>query len=184
MRFFKKAIKILTASLCAIALTACGADGILAPKSPDLNRLFTMTAKITQGEESCTAELNRLTAGKWKITFSEPYQLQGVSFIYSKDGVFASFEGMNQQVSNDYALSLPSVLIKALETAVQDSNAALQYNESGFTLQSGDCLFSFAQGEAAPNRFEIPKERISAEITEFKFNEDLFSEGQDVVLVN
>lgn len=182
MIFLKKAIKALTALICAAALTACGAEGILSPKAPDLNRLFAMKAKITHGEESYTAELNRLTEGKWKMTFSEPYQLQGVSFIYTKDGVFASYEGMNQQVSADCASSLPAVLIKSLETAVLDSNASLRSDENGFILQSGDCLISFAKDEAVPDKFEISKERIFGEITEFKFNENLFSEGQDVVL--
>lgn len=89
---------------------------------------------------------------------------------------------MNQQVSADCASSLPAVLIKSLETAVLDSNASLRSDENGFILQSGDCLISFAKDEAVPDKFEISKERIFGEITEFKFNENLFSEGQDVVL--
>lgn len=185
MKAIQKVIKSAVVSFCALVLVACGSNGgILAPKAPNLNKTFTMTAKITQGEESCTADLSRTEVGKWKITFSEPYQLQGVNFIYSKDGVSASYDGLSvESLTEDFSSSPTAATIKALENLVQDGNAAVKYNENGFTVQSGDCIMSFPKGESKPDKFEISNEKIFGEITDFQFNDDLFKEGQDVIIV-
>lgn len=186
MNTVKKAIKSAVVSFCALVLAACGSNGgILAPKAPDLNKLFTMTANITQGEKSYALQLDRTEIGRWKVTFSEPYQLQGVSFIYSKEGVSACYDGLSaESLTDDFSSSLAAVIIRTLETAVQDNTGAVKYSENGFTLQSGECILSFPKSGDKPNSFEIPKEKIFGEITDFRFNEDLFSNGADVVIID
>lgn len=186
MNTLKKMIKSAVISFCALVLAACGSNGgILAPKAPDLNKLFTMTANITKGEQSYALQLDRTEIGKWKITFSEPYQLQGVSFIYSKEGVSAAYDGLSaDSLTDDFSSSLAAAIIRALETAVLDNSGTVKYNENGFTLQSGECILSFPKSGDKPEKFEIPKEKIFGEITDFRFNEDLFANGADVVIIN
>ena len=185
MKAVKKAIKSTVVSVCALVLAACGSNGgILAPKAPDLNKLFTFTANITEGAQSYAAELSRTDIGTWKITFSEPYQLQGVCFVYSGDKVSASYDGLSaDSLTDDFSASPVAVMVRALETAVQNQSANVKYNENGFTVQSGDCVLYFPQGESKPAKFEISSEKIFGEITEFKFNDELFKNGEDVVLV-
>ena len=185
MKSVQKAIQSAIISFCALVLAACGSNGgILAPKPPDLNKLFTLTANITQGEQSYAVQLDRTAIGRWKVTFSEPYQLQGVSFVYSKEGVSASYDGISvDSLTDDFSSSLAAAMIRELETAVQDRNGAVRYNENGFTVQSGGCVLSFSKNGDKPEKFEIAKEKIFGEITDFRFNEDLFSGGADVVIV-
>lgn len=185
MKAIQKAIKSTVISVCALILAACGSNGgILAPKAPDLNKLFTFSAKITEGEQSYTAELSRTEIGKWKVVFSEPYQLQGVGFIYSGDKVSASYDGLSaDSLTDDFSASPVAVIVRAMESAVQNQSPSVKYNEDGFTLQSGDCILFFPQGESKPARFEIPAEKIFGEITDFKFNDDLFKNGEDIVYI-
>ncbi len=185
MKSFQKAIQSAIISFCALVLAACGSNGgILAPKPPDLNKLFTLTASITQGEQSYNLQLDRTDVGKWKVTFSEPYQLQGVSFSYSKEGVSAYYDGLSaDSLTDDFSSSFIAVMVRSLESAVQDGNGTMRYNENGFTVQSGECVLSFPKNGDKPNKFEIAKEKIHGEITDFRFNGDPVSGGADVVLV-
>lgn len=185
MRTFQKAVQSLIISICVLALAACGSNGgILAPKPPDMNKLFTFTAKITQGEQSCAVQLDRTGEGKWQITFAEPYALQSVSFTYSKEGVSASYDGVSvQSITDDFSSSFIAVMVRALESAVQDGNGAVRYNENGFTVQSGECILSFPKNSDKPDKFEIAKEKILGEITDFRYNGELSSGGADVIVV-
>ena len=185
MRSFQKAVQSLIISICVLALAACGSNGgILTPKPPDMNKLFTFSANITQGEQSYSVQLDRTDAGKWQVTFAEPYTLQGVSFSYSKEGVSADYDGISApSLTDDFSSSFIAVMVRSLESAVQDGNGAVRYNENGFTVQSGECILSFPKNSDKPNKFEIAKEKIQGEITDFRFNGDVVLSGADVVVV-
>ena len=185
MRSFQKAVQSVIISICVLALAACGSNGgILTPKPPDMNKLFTFTANITQAEQNYSVQLDRTDAGKWQITFTEPYALQGVSFTYSKEGVSADYDGISvESLTDDFSSSFIAAMVRSLESAVQDGNGAVRYNESGFTVQSGECLLSFPKNSDKPNSFEIAKEKIRGEITDFRYNGDVGFGGADVVVI-
>lgn len=186
MKFLKKALRTGFISVCALILAACGSNGgILTPKAPDLNKCFDMTAKITQGEQHCTAKISRSGIGTWNVTFTEPYPMQGVTFSYSKEGFSATLDDLSaEKLTDDFSNSMTGVIISALETFVQDSSAAVSYTENGFTAQSGECILSFPKGSVSPEKFEIPKEKITAEISDFEIKGDIFKNGAEVVIVS
>lgn len=188
MKIFKKVIGCIVAVGCTIgllALTACENGGILAPKAPDLNKQFEMTAEVVWGDSSFTVMASRVFLGKWRVVLNEPYEVQGVTFDYSKDGFTAALEGVGDEVlTSDFSSSPIAAMIDALENAVQDSNAAVTYLDGGYRVSSGDCVLSFEQGSSAPVGFEIPKEKISVRITDFTIKGDIFKDGADVVIIS
>lgn len=187
MNLFKKAIKCIAAVGCVIGLltlTGCENGGILAPKAPDLNKKFDMTAAVVWEDSNFVVTASRTSVGRWKVTLNEPYEVQGVTFSCSKDGFTAALDGVGEEgLISDFGSSPIAVMIGALEDAVQDSNAAVTYLDGEYRISSGDCVLSFEQGSAAPVGFEIPKEKISGKITDFAVTGDIFQDGADVVIV-
>lgn len=187
MKLLKKVIGRIAAVCCTIGLftlTACENGGILAPKAPDLNKQFDMTAAVVWADSSFVVTASRTSVGRWKVAFDEPYEVQGIVFNYSKDGFTAALDGVGEEGPiSDFGSSPIAVMIDALENAVQDSNAAVTYLDGGYRISSGDCVLSFEQGSAAPVGFEIPKEKISGKITDFTVTGDIFKDGADVVII-
>lgn len=167
--------------LCAATLASCsGQSGFLAPSAPNLNKQFTLTAHVTSGDSSFTADFSRTSVGKWQVTVTEPYGVQGVSFAYSGGSAAASFgEFSADALTADFAASPPALMISALEDTVQDTAAAVTYQSDTYTVQSGSCLLNFRQGSAAPIAMELPN--LKAEITDFKITGELFSGEADVI---
>lgn len=183
MNYIKKAIGCTAALACALALTACGSGGILAPKAPDLNKRFDMTADVVCGDSSFSLTMSRNSVGRWQVVLNEPYEVQGVTFSCSKDGAAAALDEVSiDGLTSDFGFSPIAVMVDALESAVGDSDAAVTYLDGGYRVSSGDCVLSFEQGSSAPVGFEIPKEKISGKISEFTVTGELFN-GADVVVV-
>lgn len=187
MKILKNAVKCVAAVGCAVgllSLTSCENGGILAPKAPDLNKQFDMTAEAAWGDSSFAFTASRISVGRWKVVMNEPYEVQGVTFGCSKDGFTASVDGMSEEtLTSDFVRSPIAVMIGALEDAVQDSNAAVSYQDGGYRVSSGEGVLSFEQGSSAPVGFEIPKEKISCKITDFTVTGEIFKDGADVVIV-
>ena len=85
---------LLTAALTlgALTLTACESQNLLSPKPPDLNKLFTFSASISCETGNFSALFTRTAMGSWDITLTEPYELQGITFSRTKEGIKASLE--------------------------------------------------------------------------------------------
>lgn len=183
MNFPKVILKCAAATLCAASLASCSGQGFLAPPAPDLNKQFTLTAHVTGGDSSFTADFSRTSAGQWKVTVTEPYEVQGVTFSYSGGSVSASFGELTAEaLTADFAASPPALMIAALENTIQDSTASVSYQADAYTVQSGSCTLTFAQGSAAPIAMELPN--LKAEITDFKLTGDIFPDDPDVVVVD
>ena len=182
MKLFNVILKCSAAMLCAVSLASCSGQGFLAPHAPDLNKQFTLTAHVTGGDSSFTADFSRTSAGQWQVTVTEPYGVQGVTFVYSGGSVSAAFGELTADaLTADFAASPPALLISAFENTVQDSEANVSYQADTYTVQSGSCTLTFAQGSAAPTAMELPN--LKAEITDFKITGDIFPGGADVMVV-
>lgn len=177
---------LLTAAAIAglFTMTACENQNILAPKPPNLNKLFNFTASVTCETSSFSALFSRTAVGSWDITITEPYEIQGISFSCSKNGTEASFYELTAAPStSDFSNSPLTYIADSLETAVQNSSASVIYGDSGFAVNAGDTILYFEQGSAVPKAFEITDKQIKAEISEFNITEEIFKDGADVVLV-
>ena len=182
MKILKVLLKCLAAALCAVSAASCSGQSFLAPSAPDLNKQFQMTAHVTSGDSVFTADFARTSVGQWKVTLTEPYEVQGVTFTYSGGNASASFgEFTADTLTADFVSSPPALMISALENIVQDAAASVAYQADTFTVQSGSCLLTFTQGSAAPTAIELPN--LKAEITDFKITGDIFPDGADVVIV-
>ena len=167
--------------LCSLALASCSGNGLLAPSAPDLNKQFTLTATVTSGDSSFTADFTRSHVGHWQVTVTEPYEVQGVSFTYMGGSTSAAFGELTADtVTADFAASPPGLIISAFENTVQDSAAGVAYQADTYTVQSGNCLLTFQQGSAAPIALELPE--LKAEITDFRITGEIFPNGADVVV--
>lgn len=167
--------------LCAISLASCSGQSLLAPSPPDLNKQFTLTARVTGGDGSFTANFTRSNVGRWQVTVTEPYEVQGVSFAYSSGGVSASFGELSAEaLTADFAASPPALLISAFENTVQDPAASVAYQSDAYTVQSGNCTLTFQKGSYAPTAIELPG--LKAEITDFKITGEVTPGGADVVI--
>lgn len=181
MRILKALLKCCALALCAVSLASCSGQGLLAPSAPDLNKQFTLTATVTSGDSSFTADFTRSHVGHWQVTLTEPYEVQGVSFNYTGGSASAAFGELTaDSLTADFAASPPALMISALENTVQDSTASVSYQSDTYTVQSGSCTLTFAQGSAAPIAIDLPN--LKAEITDFKITGDIFPEGADVVV--
>lgn len=187
MKILKRAIGLIAAAGCTfglLTLTSCENGGILAPKAPDLNKQFDMTAEVTCGDSSFAFTASRISVGRWKVVMNEPYEVQGVTFSYSKDGFTAALEEVGEQeLTSDFGSSPIAAIVSALENAVQDPNGAVAYDDKGYKVSSGESVLSFEQGSSAPTGFEIPKEKISGRITDFAVTGEIFKDGADVAIV-
>ena len=180
----KKLLLTAAALISALSLTACEAQNILAPKPPNLNKLFNFTASITCTTGNFSALFSRTAIGNWEITLTEPYELQGVSFSCSKNGVTASLEELSAAPSmSDFSDSPITYIANSLESAVQNSSASVIYGDSTYAVNAGDTVLYFEQGSAVPKAFEITDKQIKAEISEFNITEEIFKDGADVVLL-
>ena len=181
---FKKLILTSAALAAAVFFTACEGQSFLAPKPPDLNKLFNFTASISTEKGDFSALFSRTAIGSWEITVTEPYELQGISFSYAKGTAAASLGELNvEALTSEFSFSPVASIAEALENAVQDGGASVIYGDGVYTLQSGGTVLSFLQGSGVPNGFEISEKRIKGEITEFNVTEDIFKDAADVVLV-
>ena len=181
MNFPKIILKCGAAAICAAALSSCSGQGFLAPSAPNLNKQLEMTASVTCGDSSFTAQFVRSSIGKWQVTVTEPYEVQGVSFAYSSGAVSASFGELSAEtLTADFAASPPALLISAFENTVQDNNPSVAYQQNTYTVLSGNCLLTFNQGSAAPIALELPE--LTAEITDFKITGDIFPGGADIIV--
>ena len=181
MKILKVFFKCCAALLCTVSLASCSGQSFLAPSAPDLNKRFTLTARVTSGDSSFTADFARTSIGQWQVTLTEPYEVQGVSFAYSGGSVSASFGELSADaLTADFAASPPALMITAIENTVQDSAANVTYQADTFTVQSGNCLLTFQQGSAAPIAIELPN--LKAEITDFKIMGEIFPDGADVIV--
>ena len=182
MNFPKAILKCGAATLCAITLASCSGQGFLAPSAPDLNKQFTLTAHVTCGDSDFTADFTRSNTGKWQVTLTEPYEVQGVTFTYSAGKVSAGYGNLTADaLTADFADSPPGLIISAFEDTVQDSSPSTSYQKEAYIVRSGSCTLTFAQDSGAPILMELPN--LKAEISDFKITGDILPEKSDVIIV-
>ena len=180
MNITKVLLKCAAVTLCAVSLAACSGQGLLAPSAPNLNKQFQLTARVTDGDSAFTADFVRTDVGKWQVTVTEPYEVQGISFTYDRGSASASFGELTADLlTADFSASPPVLMISAIEKTVQDSAPSVSYQQDALTVQSGDCTITFQQG--VPTKLALPG--LTAEITEFAVTGDVFPGGVDVVVV-
>jgi len=181
----KKLLIIAAAAITGtLSLTACEGQSLLAPNPPNLNKLFNFSASVSCDTGDFSALFTRTAIGNWEITLTEPYEVEGITFSYNKEGVKANLEELSANPSlSDFSGSPLTYIADSLEAAVQDGTASVVYGDSSFVVNSGDTVMYFEQGSGVPNAFEIPEKRIKAEISEFNITEEIFKDGADVVLV-
>lgn len=180
----KRIVFSAAALIAALSLTACEGQNLLAPKPPELNKLFKFSANITCDTGGFSALFSRIAIGSWEVTVTEPYELQGITFTYTKGNAGASLDGLTAEaLTSEFSSSPVACIAEALENAVQDGMASVVYADNSYTVHSGDTVLSFPQGSNVPGGFEIADKQIKGEITEFNVIEEIFKDGADVVLV-
>ena len=110
-------------------MTGCSGVGVGGGSTTSSNQLNTaFTTGVTMELEEMTAEgtMQRVGAGEWNVSFSEPSQLAGVRLDFQKGEVTASYKGL--------AFSVPQTALPAKSILYQFILAADQLAEES-TLQ-------------------------------------------------
>ena len=115
-------------------MTGCSGVGVGGGSTTSSNQLNTaFTTGVTMELEEMTAEgtMQRVGAGEWNVSFSEPSQLAGVRLDFQKGEVTASYKGL--------AFSVPQTALPAKSILYQFILAADQLaEESTGMVLSGD----------------------------------------------
>ena len=85
-------------------MTGCSGVGVGGGSTTSSNQLNTaFTTGVTMELEEMTAEgtMQRVGAGEWNVSFSEPSQLAGVRLDFQKGEVTASYKGLAFSVPAD-----------------------------------------------------------------------------------
>lgn len=159
--------RLIAVAAAALLLTSCSDGGILAPKAPDMDKSYKLTAQVTAGESGFTADFNRKGTGIWTITLTEPYEAQGLVINYKSGAVSASMGDFSaENLTDDFAYSPISAIISAMEE-MAGGNGKVTVTDDGSLVQTGECLMLYGKGSSSPKHMELPNQKISAEITNF-----------------
>ena len=120
-----------------MALAACSpspsASSVAVPDIP-----FRADAKLSYNGIDLTAEITRSAAGKWELSVTDPYPLEGVSIVLCGDETRLSMLGLEASADvADGAVSAAKAIAAAYDAAVS-SPAPFTATDSGYTL-SGSC---------------------------------------------
>ena len=119
-------------------MTGCSGVGVGGGSTTSSNQLNTaFTTGVTMELEEMTAE--RVGAGEWNVSFSEPSQLAGVRLDFQKGEVTASYKGLAFSVPQT-ALPAKSILyqfILAADQLAEESTLQGTSKDGGMVL-SGD----------------------------------------------
>lgn len=123
-------------------MTGCSGVGVGGGSTTSSNQLNTaFTTGVTMELEEMTAEgtMQRMGAGEWNVSFSEPSQLAGVRLDFQKGEVTASYKGLAFSVPQT-ALPAKSILyqfILASDQLAEESTLQGTSKDGGMVL-SGD----------------------------------------------
>ena len=123
-------------------MTGCSGVGVGGGSTMSSNQLNTaFTTGVTMELEEMTAEgtMQRVGAGEWNVSFSEPSQLAGVRLDFQKGEVTASYKGLAFSVPQT-ALPAKSILyqfILAADQLAEESTLQGTSKDGGMVL-SGD----------------------------------------------
>lgn len=123
-------------------MTSCSGVGVGGGSTTSSNQLNTaFTTGVTMELEEMTAEgtMQRVGAGEWNVSFSEPSQLAGVRLDFQKGEVTASYKGLAFSVPQT-ALPAKSILyqfILAADQLAEESTLQGTSKDGGMVL-SGD----------------------------------------------
>lgn len=129
------------AAFFALCLTGCAG----AAELPDMNRCFTVTADITCGELSASAELSRIDEYEWEVLMLSPFALEGIKFRIDSDSETAYLGDMS---ASGAGVSAVSSLVSAIETAISAENPACTAVETGISFDGGDFTLVVAKNGA------------------------------------
>ncbi len=132
----KKYLFLIPAMLmiCVLFLSGCNSQMLTgAPQIPDLDGRWTMTAKIEDGDFTCTAALTRGSSSEWTAEFIEPFALQGMKLSLSEGALTAVMGEFTSGIYPDCWDSSPlGDLISAFELGAADKeNASVSQSEDG-----------------------------------------------------
>ena len=175
--------RILFAVPALLMLSACSTAPAQASVSvPDIP--FRADAKLSYNGIDLTAEIKRTGAGKWELSVTGPYRLEGLEMELCGEETRLSMFGLEAGADiGEDAVSAAKAIASAYDAAVRASGSFTATDE-GYTM-AGTCPlgeFKIALGEdGTPLAFscdtaglsvelsgfeELPKEEIEAEIVE------------------
>ena len=175
--------KLLFAVPALLVLSACSAAPSASSATvPDIS--FRADAKLSYNGIDLAAKIKRTAAGKWELSVTEPYQLEGLKTELCGDETRVTMFGLEAAADiGEGAVSAAKAAAAAYDAAVK-SSGSFTATDDGYTM-SGTCPlgeFTVALGkDGVPLAFscdtaglsvelsgfeELPKTEIEAEIVE------------------
>lgn len=135
---------------------------------------FRCKASISYGEMEATADIVRSLDGTTRITLNTPEALNGLQFDFSESNVSLNFKGMKLDVepSSFLASSMASVMVGAVESALQDENLNTNSKDGVLTVTSknetGNFTLTLDEETGAPLSLSVPSLNLDCNFTEFQ----------------
>ncbi|MGN0596177.1 MAG: hypothetical protein ACI4J1_02460 [Ruminiclostridium sp.] len=179
-RIFLSALAALGALLL---FTSCLGE-ILKPQPPDMDISYKIGAEITFDDFEAKAELQRQSQGKWKIAFSEPYALSGLTLAFDSGEITAELEGITAEVTESESYTnLASIILSALDNAATGEGFDIVTTDDIIQLSGkteyGDYTLKFDKASKTPVSLAIDGRKISVAFSDMEKTE---REDVDAVL--
>ena len=161
---------VLLAVPTLLALSACSqaptASSVALPDIP-----FRADAKLSYNSIGFSAEITRTAAGKWELTVTEPYPLEGLKTELCGDETRVTMYGLEASADTcDNAVSAAKAIASAYDAAVK-SSGSFTATDDGYTM-SGTCpLGEFSvvlDKDGIPLAFSCDAADLSVELSGFE----------------
>ena len=160
----------------AIFLISGCSGSFIAPKAPDMNKCYTMTAVISTDDAEYTATLTRTSVNCWEIVFAEPFSLSGMKIFYENGDLSASLDSDEAVPSAEiWAKSAIYSIINALESAsLPDGKETVTLLDGVLQVAAIDYTLVFDNAASALTAIRCENGSISAEISDYTVTAEAF----------
>ncbi len=156
---------------CCILLNSCGEAPVTL--DPSLSDAFTVTAELSCGDTTASANLTRYGKDLWDAEFSEPDSLAGVLFSAVNHEITASYKGLAFSVPKS-ALPVKSVLtlfFDAVDDVLDSETLNCKQSNDGYeaegALSEGTYVMTF-DSSGLLLTFEMPNQEIAIQFTGYQ----------------
>ena len=136
---------------------------------------FTCEVNMQYGDIVARATVNKVSAGVFDITLTQPESLAGMSFKSVDDEITVSYKGLSAQIGKDSlpAKALSKVLISTISAATEKEGVSVKEKDGVITVtgdsQSGSFTLRLDEKNGHFLSLSVPDKKFDATFENFKF---------------
>jgi len=172
----KKRITALffAAGIMLVMTAACSGYIKVNPDNLGLNKAYVFNANIDYDDFNAKASFKRINESHWEINLSEPYALNGLSFVYKSDRISSSFGNLSAEYSaGAESEAIYKLMSDAFENAFCGAGGTVREAEAGkyeirINGKTGGYAYELCLDRKSkkPLTLKIPAINLSAEFSD------------------